>query len=112
MTCWLSGHRLPVADGPFPWSASRIRQMNSTPAEFKRSLSLAFAGAVTEDQAGLLLVVDGVQIHFALSSEMPRQIGALQIASLRVEISVREGDEAAAKTLLARVDRATQRGGG
>jgi len=31
---------------------------------------------------------------------------------LRVEISVLEGDENAAATLLARVDRATQRGGG
>jgi hypothetical protein len=47
-----------------------------------------------------------------LTGEKSHQIGALQIASLRVEISVQEGDESAAKNLLARVDRATLRGGG
>jgi hypothetical protein len=39
------------------------------------------------------------------------KIGALQIASLRVESSVREGDDAAGKSLLRRVDRATRSGG-
>lgn len=86
--------------------------MNSTPAEFQRALSQAFAGAVFEDETGLLLSLDGVQLHFALTGEKGRQIGALQIASLRVEISVREGEPAAANTLLARVDQATLRGGG
>lgn len=86
--------------------------MNSTPAEFQRTLNQAFAGAVFEDEAGLLLALDGVQMHFALTGEKGRQIGALHIASLRVEITVRKGDAAAANALLARVDRATLRGGG
>lgn len=110
--CWPSGRRLRVAEGPFPWSSQRLRQMNSSAAEFRRALVQAFGDAVSEDQSGLLLSGDGVQLHFALSSEKPRQIGALQIATLHVEISVRHGDEAAAKNLLARVDRATLRGGG
>ena len=89
-----------------------MRQMNSTAAEFRRALVQAFGDAVGEDGSGLLLSADGVQLHFALHSEKSRQIGALQLAMLRVEISVRHGDEATAKNLLARVDRATQRGGG
>jgi len=101
-----------VADGPFPWSESSVRQMNSTPAEFIRSLRLAYGSAVSEDETGVVLNAQGATLHFALTSEKSLQIGALQIASLRVEISVREGDESAAKSLLARVDRATLRGGG
>jgi hypothetical protein len=89
-----------------------VRQMNSTPAEFGRALRLVYGVAVSADETGLLLNTEGVALHFALYSESPRKIGALQIASLRVEISVREGDEASAKSLLAQVDRATLRGGG
>jgi len=89
-----------------------VRQMTSTPAEFRRALVLAFGEAVSEDASGLLLSADGVQLHFALHGENFRRIGALQLAMLRVEISVRQGDGVAAEKLLARVDRATQRGGG
>ena len=89
-----------------------MRQMNSSPAEFIRALRLAFGAAVCEDATGVLLNVEDVTIHFALASETAHQIGALQIDSLRGEISVREGEESAAKSLLARVDRATLRGGG
>ena len=89
-----------------------MRKMNSTPSEFGRALRLVYGVAVSADETGLLLNTEGVALHFALYSESPRKIGALQIASLRVEISVREGDEASAKSLLAQVDRATLRGGG
>jgi len=86
--------------------------MNCTPAEFRRGLVLAFGDAVSEEVSGLLLSADGVQLHFALHGENSRRVGALQLAMLRVEISVRQGDGVAAEKLLARVDRATQRGGG
>lgn len=109
---WPSGRRLPVAEGPFPWSASRVRLMNSSVEEFRRALVQAYGAAVSETASGLLLALDGVQLHFALRQEMPHRIGALQLAMLRVEISVQSGAEAAAEKLLARVDRATQRGGG
>jgi hypothetical protein len=110
--CWRSGHRLPVADQAFPWSDSRVRQMNSTPAEFRRALTQAFGAAVAEVADGLLLTADDSQLHFALTNEPSRQIGALRLDALRVEISVRAGPESAAKKLLVRVDQATQRGGG
>jgi hypothetical protein len=72
----------------------------------------AFADAVSEDDAGLLVADGEVRLHFALKSEKPQRIGALQLNVLRVEITVRQGTGEAASALLARVDRATQRGGG
>lgn len=89
-----------------------MRLMNSSVEEFRRALVQAYGVAVSETDAGLLLALEGVQLHFALTQEMLHQIGALQLAMLRVEISVLSGDETAAEKLLARVDRATQRGGG
>lgn len=86
--------------------------MNSTPGEFRRALVQAFGDAVSATAEGVLLSVEGVHLHFALTSKRPTQIGALQIAHLQVEIGVQAGDEVAAGELLARVDRATQRGGG
>jgi len=86
--------------------------MNSTPEEFSRALFQAFGPAVVETAAGVQLAVDGVQLHFALTRKESQRIGALHLAMLRVEISILEGDQNAAATLLARVDRATQRGGG
>ncbi len=86
--------------------------MNCTPAEFRRALALAFGDAVNEDETGLLLTTDDAVLHFALSGEAPLKIGAMSISMLRVEISIRRGDEIAARKLLVRVDRATQRGGG
>ena len=86
--------------------------MNSTPAEFTRALRLAFGAAVSETHDGLLLSSPESTLHFSLQSEIPHKIGALHIATLRVRISVRQGDESAAQKLLAQVDRATLRGGG
>lgn len=86
--------------------------MSSTPGEFRRALSKAFGDAVTEDATGLLVADGEVSLHFALTSETPQCVGALQLCALRTEITVRQGDHEAASQLLARIDRATQRGGG
>lgn len=86
--------------------------MNGTPVEFRGALVRAFGPALTEDDSGLLLTADGVQLCFALTRAAPQRIGALHLDFVRVAISVRAGDEAAAARLLAKVDRATQRGGG
>jgi hypothetical protein len=86
--------------------------MSSTPAEFRRALAAAFADAVSGDDAGVLVADGETHLHFALTAEKPQRIGALQLATLRVEITVRKGTDTAASALLARVDRATQRGGG
>jgi hypothetical protein len=86
--------------------------MSSTPGEFRRAMFAAFGDAVTEDGAGLLVAENDVRLHFALRSEKPLRVGTLQLCTLRVEITVLQGDESAASALLDRVDRATQRGGG
>jgi hypothetical protein len=86
--------------------------MNSTPAEFRRTLVQAFGDAVVDDDSGLLLSADDVVLHYALTPGTARTVGAIRIPLLRVEISVRQGNETSAAALQARVDRATQRGGG
>lgn len=86
--------------------------MSSTPGEFRRAMFTAFGDAVSEDGTGLLVAENDVRLHFALRSEKPLRIGALQLSTLRVEVTVRQGDEPAASALLNRIDRATQRGGG
>lgn len=106
------GRRSLVADGPYPWSSARVRLMSSTPAEFRRAMVQALGAAVSDDADGLLVCEGGVRLHFALSSVEAARIGALQLNTLRVEISVLQGAAGAASGLLARIDRATQRGGG
>lgn len=86
--------------------------MNSTPEEFRRALVQAFGDAVREDTTGWLLATDTATLHFALTDEPPIRLGLLRLPMLRVDISVRAGDEQAARALQERVDRATQRGGG
>lgn len=86
--------------------------MSCTVAEFRHALEKAFGAALSIVPDGLLLAGEEASLHFALSEQEPLRIAALQLATLRVEISVRAGDEAAARRLLAQVDRATLRGGG
>lgn len=86
--------------------------MSSTAGEFQRAMVKAIGDAVTEEGGGLLVVEGNVRLHFALISETPQQVGALQLCALRVVISAQAGDEEAVTSLLARIDRATQRGGG
>lgn len=86
--------------------------MNSTPEEFCRALVQAFGDAARKTTTGITLRIGEVGIHFTLTPLPSRQIGALHIADLHVEISVEAGDASAVQKLLARVDRATQRGGG
>ena len=86
--------------------------MSSTAGEFQRAMVKAIGDAVTEEGGGLLVVEGNVRLHFALISETPQQVGALQLCALRVVISAQAGDEEAVSSLLARIDRATQRGRG
>ena len=86
--------------------------MSSTPGEFRRAMVNALGAAVSEDADGLLVSDGEVRLRFALSSTEAQRVGALQLNALRVEISVLQGGAEAVSALLARIDRATQRGGG
>jgi ribosomal protein S3 len=86
--------------------------MSSTPGEFRRAMFHALGDAVSADGDGLLVSEGEVRLRFALSSVEAARVGALQLNNLRVDISVLQGSAEAASALLARIDRATQRGGG
>lgn len=86
--------------------------MTGTPDEFRRALRHAFGDAVSEDTAGLRVSTAGASIRFRLGSADPVALGVLRLPVLQVEVAVLHGDPEAARQLLARIDRATQRGGG
>ena len=86
--------------------------MSSTPAEFRRAMCNALGAAVSAEADGLLVTDGEVCLRFTLSSVDAQRIGALQLNTLRVEIAVLQGSAEAVAALLARIDRATQRGGG
>jgi hypothetical protein len=85
--------------------------MTGSAAEFRRALRQAFGDAATDTEGGIRLTADGARLHFSIGEETPLCLGALRLERLRIEVRI-EGDEAAACCLLARADRATQRGGG
>lgn len=86
--------------------------MAATPGEFVSALATAFPAAATAGDGWAEVAEDGVRLRFDYAVGPPRRIGSLELPSLLVTISVLEGDPDPAAELLARVDRATQRGGG
>jgi hypothetical protein len=86
--------------------------MSCTATEFRLALQNVFGDAVSVVPDGLLISTPEASLHFALSEQNPLRIAALRLDRMRVEISVRAGDETAAERLLSKVDRATLRGGG
>ncbi len=86
--------------------------MTSTPEEFVGSLSAAFPGAVEMGEDWLAVNHGKARVRFDYLVGNDWWIGSLKLPSLLVTISVQEGDADAVETLIERVDRATQRGGG
>lgn len=89
-----------------------MRTMTVTADEFRGALQRAFGSALAEVPEGVRLIADGAQLLFVIEAAPSLRLGALDLARLRVEVRTEAGDEASAHRLLARVDRATQRGGG
>lgn len=80
--------------------------------EFRRSLEMAFPDRVTQ-QSAVLRVDDGqAALEITLTPQAPRRIAALHLPTLLVEIRFVAGTTVAQRNLLARMDRAMQRGGG
>ncbi|NJD26071.1 MAG: hypothetical protein FIB06_11770 [Betaproteobacteria bacterium] len=101
-----------MGEAGLPWSDQPVRTMTGSAAEFRRALRQAFGPAAVEFGAGVRLMVDGVCLRFDIAAEAPLRLGSLALERLQVRVSVESGDFEAARRLLARVDRATQRGGG
>lgn len=86
--------------------------MTGTPGAFRGAVRRAFGDAVVDDATGVEVALDGVRIRFTLRTLPPQRHGALQLECFEAEIAVLAGDAGHAATVLARIDRATQRGGG
>lgn len=86
--------------------------MSGTPAEFIRALETAFGDAVRVEGRQVSVATPAAGLAFTLSPLPPLRLGRLELPRQEVAVAVVKGEPAAAAELLARIDRATQRGGG
>jgi len=88
------------------------REMSASRDEFLHGLGLAFPGRVAES-GGLLHVSDGeAAMEIALTPLPDRTIALLRLPNMKVQIRFTAGSPEQQETMLARMDRAMQRGGG
>ena len=88
------------------------REMTATKSDFLRGLYFAFPQGVRE-AAGVFLVDDrGAQMEIRIVSLPPREIAALRLERIEVAIRFSAGTADLQRAMLARMDRAMQRGGG
>jgi len=97
---------------PASWEAFE-REVGATPVEFERSLQKAAPGAVSVLGNGHYLVECGnVSLSIKAAPMPPRRIALFSLPVLKVNYRFSGGDDAARKSVLERLDRAMQRGGG
>ncbi|RLJ65200.1 hypothetical protein [Sulfurisoma sediminicola] len=88
------------------------REMSASRGEFLHGLGLAFPGRV-EESGGLLRVDDGAAaMEIALTPLPDRTIALLRLPNMKVRIRFTTGSREQQEAMLARMDRAMQRGGG
>lgn len=89
-----------------------VREVWATPAEFHHGLKLAFPGRVVE-RKGLLCADDGTAaMEINLEILPPQTIALLELPRMKVSIRMTAGTPDQRHAMLARMDRAMQRGGG
>lgn len=88
------------------------RDMSATPAEFHRGLTAAFGAQVSGGPDLYRIASDGAAMDIDVAVGPPRVIALLSLPTLRVRIRFTAGRPAQWKTLLERMDRYMQRGGG
>ena len=90
-----------------------VREIGATAAEFERGLRLAVPGGVDAPAPGRLRVAqDGVTLELTLTALPERRIGLFRLPVLHAHLRFTAGAAADRAALLARIDRAMQRGGG
>lgn len=88
------------------------RETGATRQEYLRQLRLALPGAISADD-GVVIVADGrASLEITVTELPPQTIAALTLPRLKVSLRGTAGDDAELATLLDRLDRAMQRGGG
>ncbi len=95
-----------------PPTSTLQREVSASPDEFRRGLSLAFPGHVTEK--GNIFNVDtgSAAMEISLSVGSPRAIANLRLPTLHVNLRFTAGSATAQQEMLAHMDRAMHRGGG
>lgn len=89
-----------------------VRDMATTEREFRQGLAFAFPQGVSE-QDGVIRVIQGEAAMEVLVAPLPpRVIAALRLPRLEVRIRFTAGTPEQRSAMLARMDRALQRGGG
>jgi hypothetical protein len=97
--------------GPVPESFER--QVTATAREFERDLRQAWPAVQGSAEARRLSLQDGAQTLFIeLEPAGVRRLGLFELPQLIVRYRFGPGEEAARRALLARLDRAMQKGGG
>ncbi len=90
-----------------------LREIGATATEFERGLRLAVPGGVVSPRPGALRVEQGgVTLEVDLTELPERRMGLFRLPVLRARLRFLSGDVPARQSLLARIDRAMQRGGG
>jgi hypothetical protein len=89
-----------------------IREMGATLQEFRHGLRLAFPAGITERDDGFQVTDGDATLDISLETLPPRVIALLQVPRLKVTLRFTGGSPGQQSALLARMDRAMQRGGG
>jgi hypothetical protein len=89
-----------------------LRDMATTEKEFRSGLSFAFPQGVTERNGVLQVAYASATMEIILAPLPPRVIALLRLPRLEVRIRFTAGTPEQRAAMLARMDRALQRGGG
>jgi hypothetical protein len=89
-----------------------VRDMATTEREFRNGLTFAFPQGVTERDGVFHVAHAGAAMEIALAPLPPRVIALLRLPRLEVRIRFSAGTPVQQQAMLARMDRALQRGGG
>lgn len=89
-----------------------VRDMATTEREFRHGLDFAFPEGVTVRDGVLLVAYAGAAMEIVLAPLPPRVIALLRLPRLEVRIRFTAGTAVQRQAMLARMDRALQRGGG
>jgi len=98
-------------NGPVPESFER--RVTAAPREFERDLRQAWPAVEGSAGAGRFSLRDGAQdLVIEIEAAGVRRLGLFELPQLDVRYRFGPGDEAMRRALLARLDRAMQKGGG
>lgn len=89
-----------------------VRDMATTEREFRHGLDFAFPQGVTARDGILHVWYAGAAMEITLAPLPPRVIALLRLPRLEVRVRFTAGTAVQQQAMLARMDRALQRGGG